>query len=120
MFCLVVLAGEGDQPAVREEAEAVRHRRRAAAQEGSAQVREVAQGGAHPAPAPHPQAAPQGAPGAQPVHSHPRQEPRYVIRLDSFIVPSVRFVGFGIAPGTLLGSLRWLGKSTCIYVHCEP
>jgi hypothetical protein len=75
---LLLVAGEGDEPSVREEAEAVWHRRRAPAQEGPAPVREVAQGRAHPAPAPRPQTAPQGAAGAQPVHTHPRQEPGYV------------------------------------------
>jgi hypothetical protein len=63
---------------VLEEAKAVWHRRRATTQEGLAPVREVAQGHAHPAPAPHPQASPQGAADAQPIHSHPRQEPHYV------------------------------------------
>ena len=51
-WCLV--AGQGGELAVREEAEAVRHRRRATAQEGPPPVRQEAQACAHPAPAPHP------------------------------------------------------------------
>ncbi|XP_020191681.1 uncharacterized protein [Aegilops tauschii subsp. strangulata] len=53
---------QGGEPAVREEAEVVRHRWRPAAKEGPPPVRQVGQGHAHPAPAPHPQIAPQGAP----------------------------------------------------------
>ncbi|KAF7053589.1 hypothetical protein CFC21_061475 [Triticum aestivum] len=52
--------GQGGEPVVREEAEAVRHRWRPAAQEGPPPVRQVSQGHVHPVPAPHPQAAPQG------------------------------------------------------------
>jgi hypothetical protein len=73
-------AGEGDEPAIREEAEAVRDRWSVAAQEGPPPLRQVAQGRAHPAPAPRPQAEAQGAPGTQPVHPHPRQEPWYASR----------------------------------------
>lgn len=70
--------GGGGEPAVREAAEAVRDRRRAPAEEGLAPLRQMAQGGADPAPAPRPQAASQGSTRAQPVHPHPRQEPRFV------------------------------------------
>ncbi|XBI71455.1 hypothetical protein VPH35_065676 [Triticum aestivum] len=68
--------GQGGEPAVREEAEAVRHKWCPAAQEGPPPVRQVAQGHPHPALAPHPQIAPQGPPCAPPVHPHPQQEPR--------------------------------------------
>ena len=57
-----MVAGQGGEPAIQEEAEAVRHRWRPTSKEGPPPVRQVGQGHAHPPPAPHPQIAPQGAP----------------------------------------------------------
>lgn len=69
-------SGEGDESFVREASEAVRDRRRAAAEAGPDAVREVAEERPNPTQEAHPQAEAQGPSCTQPVHQNPRQESR--------------------------------------------